>query len=112
MRDVNEHSWLAEVIYLLVMDVVTWVEAVAGYFRHLDVLSLVTLMFGQLHLFGSLAPCRMGQVALFFEAFASQHFFLFSYGYWISKCSFRWNSWIVLQISAVLRGCEIHSRHM
>jgi hypothetical protein len=34
MRDVNEHSWLVEVIYLLVVDVVTWVEAVAGYFRH------------------------------------------------------------------------------
>jgi hypothetical protein len=30
MRDVNEHSWLVEVIYLLVVDVVTLVEAVAG----------------------------------------------------------------------------------
>jgi hypothetical protein len=34
MRDVNEHSWLVEVIYLLVVDVVTWVEAVADNFRH------------------------------------------------------------------------------
>jgi hypothetical protein len=80
MRDVNEHSWLVEVIYPLVVDVVAWVEAVASYFRHRYALSLVTLMFGQLHLFESLAPCRMGQVALFFEAFASQRFvFVFSY---------------------------------
>jgi hypothetical protein len=64
---------LVEVIYLLVVNVVSLVKAVAGYFRHLDVLSIVTLLFGLLRLFGSLAPCRMGQVALFFEAFASQH---------------------------------------
>jgi hypothetical protein len=57
MRYVDEHSWLFKVIYILVVDVMTWVEAVAGYFRHISVLSLVTLMFGPLRSCVSLAPC-------------------------------------------------------
>jgi hypothetical protein len=75
MGNVYGYSWLLEVIYLLVVNVVTWVEAVARCCRHINVLSLVTYLFGLLRSFGSLAPCRMGQVALFFEAFASQHLF-------------------------------------
>lgn len=42
MGDSDGHSWLFEVIYLAVMKVVSWVEAVALYRRHINVLSLVT----------------------------------------------------------------------
>jgi hypothetical protein len=57
MGDVDGYSWLLEVIYLFVVNVVTWVKAVALYCRHMNVLSLVTYLFGLLRSFGSLAPC-------------------------------------------------------
>ena len=42
MGDGYCHSWLIEIIYLAVMKVVSWVEALALYIRHINVLSLVT----------------------------------------------------------------------
>jgi hypothetical protein len=57
MGDINLSCVLIEHIDFGMVQVVSFVEAETFFVRHGYALSLVT-WFGQLHSFGSLAPCR------------------------------------------------------